>query len=295
MCGGTSPCLPRESQSAGLSPRVRGNRSQRMAQGESGRSIPACAGEPLILPAAASLFQVYPRVCGGTQIQIVRSGIVLGLSPRVRGNLHAGYRGLSPLRSIPACAGEPVLEDLREALVRVYPRVCGGTAFTADDAILNLGLSPRVRGNPSSVPRLWSRKGSIPACAGEPVSSAFASSAFEVYPRVCGGTARGATPPAPVPGLSPRVRGNRLQGRLPGEPEGSIPACAGEPDHGGPQRCTSWVYPRVCGGTAFKGDSPENLKGLSPRVRGNPPRQPPVALPPGSIPACAGEPFGVAT
>ena len=50
------------------------------------------------------------------------------------------------------------------------------------------------------------------------------------------------------------------------------------------------VYPRVCGGTVRIPDTPRYVRGLSPRVRGNP-------LPDGgrgrfrrSIPACAGEP-----
>ena len=32
------------------------------------------------------------------------------------------------------------------------------------------------------------------------------------------------------------------------------------------------VYPRVCGGTGVAGDFLVALRGLSPRVRGNPPR-----------------------
>ena len=50
-----------------------------------------------------------------------------GLSPRVRGNPD-GFGGVEqPLRSIPACAGEPAtsMDVLRQA--PVYPRVCGGT------------------------------------------------------------------------------------------------------------------------------------------------------------------------
>ena len=52
-----------------------------------------------------------------------------------------------------------------------------------------------------------------------------------------------------VMGLSPRVRGNRVMraGRLPAQ--GSIPACAGEPDTLIPAAVAKRVYPRVCGGT----------------------------------------------
>ena len=91
------------------------------------------------------------------------------------------------------------------------------------------GLSPRVRGNPfctvSSVVARWS----IPACAGEPLRRSRRCRWGGVYPRVCGGT------PLPVDarheyhGLSPRVRGNPCEGLITPMPDGSIPACAGEP------------------------------------------------------------------
>ena len=54
----------------------------------------------------------------------------------------------------------------------------------------------------------------------------------------------------------------------------SIPACAGEPldDSGIPGAV--WVYPRVCGGTKRGSILIRAMLGLSPRVRGNPPRRP---------------------
>ena len=50
-------------------------------------------------------------------------------------------------------------------------------------------------------------------------------------------------------GLSPRVRGNQFVGVGGVGADGSIPACAGEPDI--IRHCDEdyWVYPRVCGGT----------------------------------------------
>jgi len=41
LCGGLKRCLP------GLSPRARGSPLQAVAQVQCGRSIPACAGEPI--------------------------------------------------------------------------------------------------------------------------------------------------------------------------------------------------------------------------------------------------------
>ena len=50
------------------------------------------------------------------------------------------------------------------------------------------GLSPRVRGNPIAADEAAGIAGSIPACAGEPLSVMWCEFDFRVYPRVCGGT-----------------------------------------------------------------------------------------------------------
>ena len=149
---------------------------------------------------------------------------------------------------------------------------------------------PAPAGEPSRWPHLSYAAGSIPAPAGEPESR---------------------TPQQhPPPGLSPRLRGN--QTRVGGQPmrPRSIPAPAGEP----PAKRMSWsvdsVYPRACGGTLRSGGGARRSRGLSPRLRGNqllpvrygvgqrsipaPAGNLPwiagMALPPGSIPAPAGEP-----
>ena len=112
----------------------------------------------------------------------------------------------------------------------------------------------------------------------------------KVYPRVCGGTPGYPFGSPAVFGLSPRVRGNRLgQGRML-IPEGSIPACAGEPAGGGWPALVGTVYPRVCGGTQHAIDDVGRGEGLSPRVRGNPALASAPAPSARSIPACAGEP-----
>ena len=49
------------------------------------------------------------------------------------------------------------------------------------------GLSPRVRGNPSSERVMDVKWGPIPACAGESALSSIVTSAGGAYPRVCGG------------------------------------------------------------------------------------------------------------
>ena len=127
VCGGTSDTPSIDSQNAGLSPRVRGNRHVGgPCEGPSG-SIPACAGEPRGDGRRRCGRRVYPRVCGGTPPGGPLDDLSEGLSPRVRGNLAHLARLFREVGSIPACAGEPPGTYLIRSSGRVYPRVCGGT------------------------------------------------------------------------------------------------------------------------------------------------------------------------
>ena len=172
----------------------------------------------------------------------------------------------------------------------VYPRVCGGTPTRLPRRHHPQGLSPRVRGNLNFTADARQLLGSIPACAGEPRGGETTAWSQMVYPRVCGGTPSPGTTASPMPGLSPRVRGNLWLLYCYASELGSIPACAGEPRMMTRSRSGSKVYPRVCGGTTgvrFPAFRPE---GLSPRVRGNPRAGRVGGGDRGSIPACAGEP-----
>ena len=162
------------------------------------------------------------------------------------------------------------MRTARNAAHRVYPRECGGTDELHDVSPVCVGLSPRVRGNRGVRFSGGAKKGSIPASAGEPVA------AILVWRKLAG--------------LSPRVRGNRDAGDGGGRGVGSIPASAGEPSGRCRAAGRSGVYPRECGGTFCRVDDLGHLRGLSPRVRGNPYGRVARDLPLGSIPASAGEP-----
>ena len=147
VCGGTANKAGVPVDPKGLSPRVRGNRPDHIQAVAALGSIPACAGEPSEVAVKIRVVGVYPRVCGGTQLRRPLLRAESGLSPRVRGNplLVAFPAGL--VRSIPACAGEPRLNVIWTRLVKVYPRVCGGTQAIQRAGYYIQGLSPRVRGN----------------------------------------------------------------------------------------------------------------------------------------------------
>ena len=153
----------------GLSPRVRGNPARRVSSRSRMRSIPACAGEPHKMGERQGIPTVYPRVCGGTVGRGKHEKMLKGLSPRVRGNLRQHESLRVSARSIPACAGEPVRSTRSGDSAKVYPRVCGGTYPFGGESIGTGGLSPRVRGNHAQVTAERDHKGSIPACAGEPI------------------------------------------------------------------------------------------------------------------------------
>ena len=291
MCGGTARSGATALSCGGLSPRVRGNRLCGPGNGVALGSIPACAGEPCCCSSPLRHGKVYPRVCGGTCSTGLWKFTGCGLSPRVRGNPTAISIPSSRSRSIPACAGEPRRGRPVRPGRRVYPRVCGGTRARHESQPIARGLSPRVRGNHGRHQAGQMPVGSIPACAGEPPWRGWAAHCCTVYPRVCGGTTAVRLRNRQPQGLSPRVRGNRLQPDRHERCLRSIPACAGEPPVEADSQPMVEVYPRVCGGTQRKTEWTLRREGLSPRVRGNLAKQ---ALEPGgcgSIPACAGEPW----
>ena len=172
---------------------------------------------------------VYPRACGGTCLSGYHGVGLLGLSPRVRGNLYPWSGQPNVARSIPARAGEPRQHHLPSGLPRVYPRACGGTSSFCQSCQPKRGLSPRVRGNLRRHQQYQRLQWSIPARAGEPGQLLAVGGRERVYPRACGGTPLSSRDVISSNGLSPRVRGNPH--RIKGESTyaGSIPARAGEP------------------------------------------------------------------
>ena len=125
--GGTVAALGFLLSGVGLSPRARGNPLDGQVEGERGRSIPACTGEPVIRNPIRLVGGVYPRVHGGTSRTVYVVDADGGLSPRARGNPADGLDCSCRDGSIPACTGEPLTGPLGPFLGAVYPRVHGGT------------------------------------------------------------------------------------------------------------------------------------------------------------------------
>ena len=270
VCGGSPRRHFLGGAAFGLSPRVRGKRRWSASGKPSGRSIPACAGEAPLHRELESIAQVYPRVCGGSAAAAGLHQGGGGLSPRVRGKPPARRAAAGFLGSIPACAGEAARRSQGGVLLKVYPRVCGGSRPASQRKGGKGGLSPRVRGKRRPAGESRRRGRSIPACAGEAHRGSRGRPGGEVYPRVCGGSGRVVSSISATRGLSPRVRGKRWRPGESGSASRSIPACAGEATDATDNLHRQQVYPRVCGGSHLCYSSPPGGSGLSPRVRGKP-------------------------
>ena len=68
---------------------------------------------------------VYPRVYGESSLGRAPPGTGRGLSPRVRGIPASVRSAHEPVRSIPACTGNPSTSKLLSRVPTVYPRVYG--------------------------------------------------------------------------------------------------------------------------------------------------------------------------
>ncbi len=175
------PCI-------GLSPRGRGNRHCAFEFCQRHRSIPAWAGQPITHLATAGYNEVYPRVGGATRGLVGVVPLPQGLSPRGRGNLVRTLSGSTRARSIPAWAGQPMVQSHMQQCAKVYPRVGGATYTAATRARNPAGLSPRGRGNLILSHGVSENVRSIPAWAGQPKSCFRYPTPARVYPRVGGAT-----------------------------------------------------------------------------------------------------------
>ena len=127
LCGLTEGIASESRRRRGPFPRVRAHRRRPFRQHTSPRSIPACAGSPTPQLTVVQCAPVHPRVCGLTPQRACLWQFLRGPSPRVRAHPD-GARVLSPLdRSIPACAGSPIVPWVGCVSDAVHPRVCGLT------------------------------------------------------------------------------------------------------------------------------------------------------------------------
>ena len=167
VCGGNPRRRPARSRAVGRSPRMRGKRCAHGAGLHRSGSIPAYAGETHDQQEPSDLLRVDPRVCGGNGRNLGELLAHHGRSPRMRGKRATQRCCPARARSIPAYAGETREHGQAAEDYAVDPRVCGGNYRDAACTTRRIGRSPRMRGKRSGHGCCCSKKGSIPAYAGE--------------------------------------------------------------------------------------------------------------------------------
>ena len=289
--GGAGRTVGMSLDEMGPSPRARGSRCLSLARRTRPGSIPASAGEPWSPPGSASPSGVHPRERGGALgAGGARTG-VQGPSPRARGSLRWHGRTRRGHGSIPASAGEPSSRRTAPRASRVHPRERGGALYLTPAWHDAVGPSPRARGSQRRAQEQADRLGSIPASAGEPHTTVSPITRLRVHPRERGGAAWAVTAARDGEGPSPRARGSPARASIFFATVGSIPASAGEPQHGARSPRCAGVHPRERGGASAASSAASSGGGPSPRARGSPARHRAGVEAIGSIPASAGEPW----
>ncbi len=98
-----NPLMP----ARGLSPRARGNPNISCPADATMGPIPAGAGQPAVSAYTPMAKTAYPRGRGATYHRMTVARPAKGLSPRARGNPCQFHDHRTPLRPIPAGAGQP--------------------------------------------------------------------------------------------------------------------------------------------------------------------------------------------
>ena len=212
-----------------------------------------------------------------------------GSSPRVRGTREQHAGGRPRRRFIPACAGNSRAGSTRPSRTAVHPRVCGELYLDLDDADLDGGSSPRVRGTRRVPLRRADPQRFIPACAGNSAGIWTTARRRTVHPRVCGELLWATRWACGSFGSSPRVRGTRPAPCRASRRRPVHPRVCGElraPSRTPRQRST--VHPRVCGELFSEPIVRLTPIGSSPRVRGTPGSLTVTQGLKRFIPACAG-------
>ena len=253
-------------------------------------AIPACAGEPAGELVPHPHEKGDPRVRGGAYTIGGTLQCSQGRSPRARGSRSPAGREAGREGAIPACAGEPVRRSRAGRPEKGDPRVRGGAVYAIRNHEGKWGRSPRARGSPKPGGGRRDGAGAIPACAGEPASSAQAPRRSRGDPRVRGGAGDRRALRTFDKGRSPRARGSRRHDHCLDRPYGAIPACAGEPRSRRTEVSSTRGDPRVRGGATRGSRGGSTSPGRSPRARGSQPAVARVQVRLGAIPACAGEP-----
>ncbi len=191
-----------------------------------------------------------------------------GLSPLARGTPILEFVIWTPMRFIPAGAGNSSSAFLCAVSKSVYPRWRGELSTIYPPLLNGTGLSPLARGTLPLVSCRPRKNRFIPAGAGNSNSYTDKSSKQTVYPRWRGELAVPLHQRVQNPGLSPLARGTRTHQGITRLFSRFIPAGAGNSNIPGDNQPAYSVYPRWRGELESEGRFRQGVHGLSPLARG---------------------------
>ena len=106
-------------------------------------------------------------MCGENGVVKLKSSLLIGSPPRVRGKRFFQHSHKPAMRITPACAGKTSGEPGNAAPAEDHPRVCGENISEAESFTGITGSPPRVRGKLERVEVLQAVVRITPACAGK--------------------------------------------------------------------------------------------------------------------------------
>ena len=174
----------------------------------------------------------------------------------------------SPVRFIPAPAGNSWSRKERPAEFPVHPRACGELAARWPRIVDGTGSSPRLRGTPGTLSGRFFTNRFIPAPAGNSAIRRRSAPPTPVHPRACGELCPPSLFLSITCGSSPRLRGTLQGGRDRRGGHRFIPAPAGNSRPSAGTRPASSVHPRACGELSTSSPAWTRAYGSSPRLRG---------------------------
>ena len=232
----------------GLSPRMRGARSQPSQSILFKRIIPADAGTTRPVESGLSHCEDHPRGCGEHGRGYYPDFPKLGSSPRMRGAQTVVHRDMAENGIIPADAGSTPPSRKPSTQYTDHPRGCGEHYWCTSGNLYIRGSSPRMRGALNLIASKRFFKRIIPADAGSTIPPCSAIVSSWDHPRGCGEHIGSKKDIIGLDGSSPRMRGAPLN------------------DEKGPAQ--SRIIPADAGSTTSCFAPPDFRPGSSPRMRG---------------------------
>ncbi len=150
------------------------------------RIIPAHAGNSSGDEEMRRLCRDHPRTCGEQPSHGPTPAISMGSSPHMRGTADPLDPVQSPIRIIPAHAGNSRWFGKGQNDLKDHPRTCGEQRLLRPLPWTGYGSSPHMRGTAGGESLYGEDHGIIPAHAGNSVRPARISRRIKDHPRTCG-------------------------------------------------------------------------------------------------------------